>query len=153
MYPDQIPALLTTLESEAADIAIAKFTAAAPVSALAAQREWIDACYSADTVAEIVARLQADDSPEANKAAADVLGKSPVALQVTLRSLRSAKGTGSLEAVLNEEYRVSIASLASHDLVEGIRAQVVDKDRAPRWTAASVRDISRAEVLAAFGES
>lgn len=149
---EQIPALLTTLETEAADIAIAKFAAEAPESALLAQRDWIDACYSSDSVAEIVSRLQAHESPEANKAATDVLGKSPVALQVTLRSLRSAKGTGSLEAVLNEEYRVSIASLASHDLVEGIRAQVVDKDRNPQWSAATLSDVTTAQVDGYFAE-
>ncbi|MFI6312732.1 enoyl-CoA hydratase/isomerase family protein [Nocardia fusca] len=149
---DQIPALLTTLETEAADIAVAKFAAEAPESALVAQRDWIDACYSADTVAEILARLQAHESPEANKAATDILGKSPVALQVTLRSLRSAKGAGSLEAVLNEEYRVSIASLASHDLVEGIRAQVVDKDRDPQWSPATLSDVTTAQVDGYFAE-
>ncbi|MGW0181909.1 enoyl-CoA hydratase/isomerase family protein [Nocardia sp. NPDC003345] len=149
---DQIPALLTTLQSEAADIAIAKYAAEAPESALLTQRAWIDACYAADTVEEIVTRLQAHSAPEAAAAATDVLGKSPVALQVTLRSLRSARGAGSLEAVLNEEYRVSIASLASHDLVEGIRAQVVDKDRNPQWNPAALTEVSAAQVDAYFAE-
>lgn len=149
---EQIPALLTTLQSEEAEVAIAKYATQAPESALLAQREWIDACYSADTVAEIVARLQGHGAPEAAAAATEVLAKSPVALQVTLRSLRSARAADSLEAVLNEEYRVSIASLASHDLVEGIRAQVVDKDRNPRWSPASLAAVTAAQVDAYFAE-
>ncbi|MGH8881496.1 MAG: enoyl-CoA hydratase/isomerase family protein, partial [Stackebrandtia sp.] len=112
---EQIPALLTTLQTESAEVAIAKFAGAAPESSLLAQREWIDACYRADTVAEIVTHLQEHADPAANAAATEILAKSPVALQVTLRSLRSARGADSLEAVLNEEYRVSIASLASYD--------------------------------------
>lgn len=147
---EQIPALLTTLQTESADIAIAKFATEAPESALLGQREWIDSCYGAETVAEIVARLQEHADPEANAAATAVLGKSPVALQVTLRSLRSARTADSLEAVLNEEYRVSIASLASHDLVEGIRAQVVDKDRNPQWSPATLTEVSGEQVDAYF---
>ncbi len=147
---EQIPALLDALRTAEPDVAIAKFAQAAPASELAAQRDWIDACYSADTVEEIVARLQAHESPAANRAAVDVLSKSPVALKVTLRSLRDGRVFGSLEEVLNEEYRVSVASLSSHDLVEGIRAQVVDKDRNPRWQPATLSEVSTAQVDAYF---
>lgn len=149
---DNIAALLETLRTEPADIAIAKFATDAPESALVARQSWIDACYSADTVEEIVARLRADGSPDAARAAEDILGKSPVALKVTLRSLRDARGLSTLEAVLNEEYRVSIAALGSHDLVEGIRAQVIDKDRNPQWNPATLADVTAAQVDAYFAD-
>lgn len=149
---ENIPALLDTLRAEPADIAIAKFATAAPESGLAAGRDWIDACYGASTVEEIVSRLETADAPEARAAAAEILAKSPVALKVTLRSLRAARELTSLEAVLNEEYRVSIASLGSHDLVEGIRAQVIDKDRNPQWNPATLADVSDAQVAAYFVE-
>lgn len=149
---EQIPALLTTLQTESAEVAIAKYATEAPDSVLVGQRDWIDHCYSAETVAEIVARLQEHADPEANAAATAILGKSPVALQVTLRSLRSARRAPSLEAVLNEEYRVSIASLASHDLVEGIRAQVVDKDRNPQWSPATLTEVGPDQADAYFAE-
>lgn len=149
---ENIPALLETLRTETADIAIAKFATDAPESELVAQQEWIDDCYRAETVEQIVARLQATEVPEAAKAAQDILAKSPVALKVTLRSLRAARELASLEAVLNEEYRVSIASLSSHDLVEGIRAQVIDKDRNPRWNPATLAEVTAAEVDAYFAE-
>ncbi|MFI9506633.1 enoyl-CoA hydratase/isomerase family protein [Nocardia sp. NPDC052566] len=149
---EHLPALLETLRTETADIAIAKFATQAPESGLLAEQGWIDACYAADTVEEIVARLHADGGQEAAKAAADILAKSPVALKVTLRSLRSARTAESLEAVLNEEYRVSIASLSSHDLVEGIRAQVIDKDRNPQWSPATLADVTTAQVDAYFAE-
>lgn len=149
---EHIPALLDTLRTETAEIAIAKFATDAPASELLAQRNWIDACYSADTVEEIVDRLRTHGSPEAAAAATELLAKSPVALKVTLRSLRAARAAKSLEAVLNEEYRVSIAALASHDLVEGIRAQVIDKDRNPQWSPATLADVTAAQVDAYFVE-
>ncbi|MGW4714601.1 enoyl-CoA hydratase/isomerase family protein [Nocardia sp. NPDC004260] len=149
---EHLPALLETLRTESADIAIAKFATDAPESALAAGQDWIDACYGADSVEEIVARLQAHDAPDARAAATEMLAKSPVALKVTVRSLRAARTAPSLEAVLNEEYRVSIASLSSHDLVEGIRAQVIDKDRDPRWSPATLDAVTDAQVDAYFAE-
>ncbi|MEU1548473.1 enoyl-CoA hydratase/isomerase family protein [Nocardia sp. NPDC005745] len=149
---EHLPALLETLRTESADIAIAKFATDAPDSALAAAQDWIDDCYGADTVEEIVARLQAHEAPDARAAADEILAKSPVALKVTLRSLRAARTAPSLEAVLNEEYRVSIASLSSHDLVEGIRAQVIDKDRNPRWSPATLEAVTDAQVDAYFAE-
>ncbi|NKY29409.1 enoyl-CoA hydratase/isomerase family protein [Nocardia gamkensis] len=149
---EHLPALLETLRTESADIAIAKFATDAPESALAAAQDWIDDCYGADSVEEIVARLQAHEAPDAQAAATEILAKSPVALKVTLRSLRAARSAPSLEAVLNEEYRVSIASLSSHDLVEGIRAQVIDKDRNPRWSPATLEAVTDAQVDAYFAE-
>ncbi|MEU7768360.1 enoyl-CoA hydratase/isomerase family protein [Nocardia sp. NPDC049190] len=149
---EHLPALLETLRTESAEIAIAKFATDAPESALGAAQDWIDACYGADTVEEIVARLQGHEAPEARAAAAEILAKSPVALKVTLRSLRSARSAPSLEAVLNEEYRVSLAALSSHDLVEGIRAQVIDKDRRPSWSPPTLAEVSDAQVNAYFTE-
>ncbi|MEZ7239971.1 enoyl-CoA hydratase/isomerase family protein [Rhodococcus sp. GXMU-t2271] len=137
---------VAALESGTVDEALAEFARPAPEAPLLAQRAWIDAAYSAPTVEEIVARLQAAEEPEAHAAAEQILGKSPVALKVTLRSVRHARELGNLEEVLNEEYRVSLASLRSHDLVEGIRAQVVDKDRNPAWSPATLADVTDADV-------
>ncbi|EME66393.1 3-hydroxyisobutyryl-CoA hydrolase [Rhodococcus ruber BKS 20-38] len=141
---------VAALESGTVDEALAEFAQPAPEAPLLAQRAWIDAAYSAPTVEEIVARLQAAEEPEAHAAAEQILGKSPVALKVTLRSVRHARELGNLEEVLNEEYRVSLASLRSHDLVEGIRAQVVDKDRNPAWSPTTLADVTDADVDAYF---
>ena len=126
------------LRAAGVQAALDKFAQPAPDSDLLAQQDWIDECYSADTAEEIVARLQAHSAPEAVAAAEQILGKSPVSVKVALRSLRRARDANSIEEVLNDEYRVSVACLQSHDLVEGIRAQVVDKDRNPQWSPATL---------------
>jgi enoyl-CoA hydratase/carnithine racemase len=99
----------------------------APPGQLATQREWIDAFYTADSVEEILLRLQARDEPEARSAAQAMLTKSPTALKVTLRALRQARRLGTLEQVLDQEYRTSSTCLRSPYLIEGIRAMIVDK--------------------------
>ncbi|MGW6944641.1 enoyl-CoA hydratase/isomerase family protein [Streptomyces xanthophaeus] len=117
---------------------------------LAARRPWIDACYAADTVEEIVARLLDHGDPAAKEAAGTVLAKSPTALKITLAALRRAAGPGTLEAVLAQEFRVSCHALSLPDLVEGIRAQVVDKDRTPHWSPPSLEAVTQAEVRRFF---
>ena len=147
---DALDKFVAALETGSVDDALAEYFRPAPESTLLAQRDWIDATYSADTVEEIVERLRSSDVDEARSTAEQILAKSPVALKVTLRSLRHARTLGSLEEVLNEEFRVSSASLNSHDLVEGIRAQVVDKDRNPQWSPPTLVDVTAADIDAYF---
>jgi enoyl-CoA hydratase len=71
-------------------------------------------------------------------------------LSVTLEAVRRAAKLDTLEDVLAQDYRVSSASLRSHDLVEGIRAQLVDKDRNPKWSPASLEEVTEADVEAYF---
>ena len=141
-----LAAFTRTLAADGAAAAVAAHAQPPPPSQLAAQRNWIDACYTGDTVADIVAALR-DRDEEAARAAADLIGtRSPVAVSVALASIRRAAALQTLEEALVQEYRVSCASSRSHDLVEGIRAQIVDKDRNPRWHPASLSAVSEEDV-------
>ena len=140
--------LEVALEAEPVDAAVARFVEDAPSSVLAAQQEWIDACYSSDDAEEILRRLGTAGG-EAADAADTIAGKSPTAVKVALASLRRATGL-SLEEALEQEYRVGLRFLAGPDFREGIRAQVVDKDRDPRWQPASLAEVSRDDVESYF---
>lgn len=52
--------------------------------------------------------------------------------------------------MLEQEYRVSCNALTSPDLVEGVRAQVIDKDRRPRWSPATLEEVTEADVARFF---
>ncbi|GGT13512.1 enoyl-CoA hydratase/isomerase family protein [Streptomyces purpureus] len=145
-----LPRLAEDLAREPVAEVLPRYARPAPEGELAAQREWIDACYAAGTVEEIVERLENHGGPAAKEAAAAVLAKSPTALKVTFEALRRARRLGSLERVLEQEYRVSCAALTSADLVEGIRAQVIDKDRRPRWSPPTLADVTDADVARYF---
>ncbi|MGW4164176.1 enoyl-CoA hydratase/isomerase family protein [Streptomyces sp. NPDC004788] len=141
-----LPALADALTREPAAEAVARFARPAPSGELAERRAWIDACYAEadgiDTVEAVVGRLTDSGVPEAKETATVLLTRSPTALKATLKALRRARAQGTLEAVLNTEFRLSCAALASPDLVEGIRAQVVDKDRDPHWSPATLAEVT-----------
>ena len=140
-----LESFVAAVVADGVDAALGKFAEQAPASPLVAQRDWIDACYSGETIIEIVAALREHEGPA--KDAADLIGtRSPVALAATLAAVRRAAKLPSLEDVLVQEYRVSCASLRSHDFVEGIRAQLVDKDRNPQWSPSSIDAVTEADV-------
>jgi enoyl-CoA hydratase len=113
---------------------LGKFSEKPLTAPMSAAREWIDAAYSASTVEEIVRRLRARPEEEARDAAETVETKSPTSLKVTLRSLRSAREFTSLEQALEQEFRVAMGCITWGDFAEGVRAVLVDKDRAPKWS-------------------
>jgi enoyl-CoA hydratase len=107
-------------------------TAPAP-GKIGASRRWIDACFGADEVEEILARLAAAKDEAAHAALATMRKMSPTSLKVTLRNIRDAASFKRLEESFKQDYRIALACIAGHDFIEGIRAQIVDKDRNPRW--------------------
>jgi enoyl-CoA hydratase len=132
------------------DAALAAHATEPPPSQLLAQRDWIDDCYSGETVADIVAALRGHDVHAANDAADLIASRSPISVSVALEAVRRAAKLDTLEDVLRQEYRTSCGSLRSHDLVEGIRAQVIDKDRNPKWSPASLAAVTTADVEGYF---
>lgn len=147
-----LPALASALETETAEAAVGRFTETPPASVLAGQRDWIDSCYASDEAEDILRRLRTfagEAAGEAAEAADTIEAKSPTSVKVALASLRRARGL-SLEEVLAEEYRVGLRFLAGADFREGIRAQVVDKDRNPQWKPAALHEVSAADVARFF---
>ena len=119
-------------------------------SALLAHAEWIDACYAAGSVEEVLDRLHRSPSDAAHRAAAEIATKSPTSTKVTFRALREARSLPSLEACLDAEFRLACTFLETADLLEGIRAVLIDKDRQPHWQPPTLRAITDDTVKAFF---
>ncbi|MEU7315038.1 enoyl-CoA hydratase/isomerase family protein [Streptomyces sp. NPDC007083] len=147
---DRLADFAASLARTPAADAVARYATTPPESELAGHRPWIDACYRSDSVPEILVRLRDHGGTAAKEAAAAVESKSPTSLKVTLAALRRARGLASLEAALEQEYRTSVAALSSPDFAEGVRAQIIDKDRNPRWSPAALDDVSEEEVARHF---
>lgn len=145
---ENIASLLNALATTEAGEAVMLLAEEPGESPLRAARSWIDSAFAADSVTDVITRLRVSGIAEAGQAAESMIAKSPTALAVTRESLRRAAQLSSLEEALDQEYRVSLRMLKAHDFTEGVRAQVIDKDRNPRWEPAG--DVDAADVTAFF---
>jgi enoyl-CoA hydratase len=146
----QLDAFTQTIVDDGIERALAAHAVEPPASDLVAQRHWIDECFAGETVEDIVAALRGHDTGPAQDAANLIATRSPIAVSVALEAVRRAAKAESLEDVLVQDYRVSSASARSHDLVEGIRAQIIDKDRNPKWSPANLAAVTAADIDAYF---
>lgn len=115
-------------------------------------RPAIRRCFGKDSVEAIVAALEAEGA-ETQAWAAGVLQDlqrcSPTSLKVTHRHLRTLRGE-ELYATLKQDYRLATRFMQGHDFYEGVRAGLIDRDRAPRWQPDSLAGVSNAVVEAYF---
>ena len=148
LLSEQVADLEKALEADEAGIAIERLSTAPPRSTLLAARRWIDEAYVGDDVLAIVSRLRQSDVAEARAAADDIEARSPTAVTLTLAALRRAGGLPDLRTALDQDLRVSTALLGVHDMAEGIRAQVIDKDRTPQWNPSTLEAVDTEWVAA-----
>lgn len=113
---------------------------------LAEHRATIDRCFGFDRIEDILSALVADGSDFARATEAALLAKAPASLVLTLRLLRLGRSAPCLEACLEREFQASLALLEDGDFREGIRAAVIDKDRTPRWSPATLDAVDPARI-------
>ncbi|MDE2330141.1 MAG: enoyl-CoA hydratase/isomerase family protein [Bradyrhizobium sp.] len=117
---------------------------------VAAMRSTIDGWFGHDRMEDIVAALQRDGSEPALSTLKTLNEKSPRGMVVTLKLLRLARASSSLEQCLAREYRAALEVFASDDFREGVRAAVIDKDRNPRWSPPRIEDVTPAMLAPYF---
>lgn len=116
----------------------------APLDAYA---EVIQRCFGAPTVAQIVDRLHAERQQRdwCAAVAAELQGRSPLALEVTLRHIREA-GDLDLRQTLVRDYRIACRLIAAPDFRAAVRATLIEKTGKPDWRPARLGDVTQAMV-------
>lgn len=120
---------------------IDRFSEAPPEGRLAAIRDEIDRVFAGETVAEIVAALEEQAGPWAERALADIARAAPLSLLCTLALIRHARERDDLETALENELRFTSRASAKGEFLEGIRAAIIDKDRNPQWRYRTLPDV------------
>jgi enoyl-CoA hydratase len=104
----------------------------------------IDRWFAHDRMEDIFAALHRDGSELAQSTLKTLNEKSPRGMVVTLKLLRLARASSSLQECLVREYRAALEVFASDDFREGVRAAVIDKDRNPKWSPRGIEDVTPA---------
>ncbi|WP_127107425.1 enoyl-CoA hydratase/isomerase family protein [Pararhodobacter zhoushanensis] len=117
-----------------------------PASPMAVEQSRINRLFAPSTVTEIIDSLRTDSSAFAQAALKAIGRNSPLSMASTLALLRPSPR--SLEEALKQEYRWTWRAMEHSDFIEGVRAQIIDKDRTPHWKHADPADVTIAEVAA-----
>ncbi|WIM13637.1 enoyl-CoA hydratase/isomerase family protein [Enhydrobacter sp.] len=128
------------------DKVIARFAEDPGVPALPAMMQDIDRCFSAESLAEIVAKLRKRSGEWADKQLAALLKLSPISMAITLEQLKRCANR-SFEDSMTIEYRMSQRCMQKgHDFFEGVRALLIDKDQKPKWNPSTIEGVTPALV-------
>lgn len=122
---------------------------AVPQSQLSAARELITKIFAEDSVERIADAALGSVDPIAQKVRADLQTRSPLALKVTLEAVRRARKLRSLEEALNTEFRLTTRLYENGEFVEGIRALLIEKDKAPKWQPPTLSGVT-GEIVARY---
>ncbi|KVZ45817.1 enoyl-CoA hydratase/isomerase family protein [Burkholderia ubonensis] len=162
-----LPALLDALRLErfdsgaqavecvAAAAAAHKVVPTPDTSALADARAGIDRHFAQPDLVATLASLDAEQDCAAvdgwvEKAAHAMRSQlSPLSMAVSLEVVERARGA-TMADCLRRDLDLTRSTFARGDVIEGVRALIVDKDQQPAWRFKSIADVDRADVLAMF---
>jgi enoyl-CoA hydratase len=146
--PELIEALCTDVSVDSVLSGFAHVTGPGPVSA---RQATIDRLFRGEHVEDILAALDAAamsdgaDAAFAADAAASVRAKSPSSLKIALAQMRRGPSLDFAEC-MRTEFRIVCRVVHGHDFYEGVRAVIIDKDQAPRWKPAALREVTEEQV-------
>ena len=103
--------------------------------------------FAQDTVADIIDALEQDGDAQTLKI---LHANSPLSMAAGLAMVRAARGDTRMQDALAREYRFTYRATQETDFLEGVRAQIIDKDRKPRWMSDASPDYVAA-LLAPLG--
>ncbi|MET0278906.1 MAG: enoyl-CoA hydratase/isomerase family protein [Pseudorhodoplanes sp.] len=119
------------------------------------RRRTIDKVFSQGSVEAILSALDREagqGSDQSDWAAATAMGirtRSPTSLKLALAQMRFG-AFHSFEACMACEFRIVSRIVYGHDMYEGVRAVIIDKDNHPRWAPAQLAEVSDAVIESYF---
>lgn len=119
---------------------IEKYSENLPEDLLQSHQEHIDKLFEYPTLEQIFQALEVDKSAFSQDTLKTLKKRSPTSLQITFELLKRNKGKILAEAI-EIEFQLSQIFIKKHDFFEGIRAVLIDKDQAPLWFPASLKEI------------
>ncbi|MCR2745557.1 enoyl-CoA hydratase/isomerase family protein [Limnobacter parvus] len=131
-------------DSETLNALLTGFSVESPPALLGQHANEIEAVVQHDSLAEIdtaLLKLLNHSDPWLAKAAHAYAHGSPTSAALSFE-LMNRNTNADLADVLRLEYQASVGCCAHNDFPEGVRALLVDKDKAPKWNPANLAEVS-----------
>ena len=143
--------LVEAAQASEPDTAIAAIIQGESVDPGAAQfcdlADTLETIFLADDVQDILEHLldfSEDGDPGAAALNAAIVRHCPTSLAAIVASHRLARRQRDVKAILATDLALARYLSMRSDFAEGVRAVLVDKDRAPKWAPARIDDVDRA---------
>ncbi len=133
----------------AGDVAALGALPPAPAREVGPLRPAIDRCFGQDDLPAILHALAAEGTVWAAAQTATLRRMSPTSLFITHELLTRGAGLD-LAGCLAMERTLTRSITPGPDFIEGVRAVLVDKDQAPRWSPAAIEDVDPDAIRALF---
>ncbi len=118
-----------------------KYHQTPPLMTSAINRDVVDACFKDDSIEAIFKRLKEHPSDFAQECLNLLLKKSPTSLKVVFELIKRSQKL-SLKGILEQDFILSQNFMDNPDCMEGVRAQVIDKDKNPKWNPTKLSDVT-----------
>ena len=140
--------LIARIEETGNLTVLGEFAGPAEAPALAPHLDAIDVHFSRDSALSCVQSLEADGSEWAQQTARLIRRGCPLSVACAFEIVRRVRETPTIESALREEYRFTYRSMSDGEFVEGVRAQIIDKDRNPQWKTAPLEKVTQEQIAA-----
>ncbi len=149
--PNGFSDLIAALEHGASGVSevVEALTGPPPADPTASRYGLTETAFAADSVEGVLAALDSEGSDWAQDQAKAIRQGSPTSLKMTFAALRRGADMPFANA-MRKEMRMAAHCLEGHDFYEGVRAQIIDKDRQPKWSPATLDAVSEEAVAAHF---
>ena len=141
-----LPALSEALARDGV-AALGALAAQPPSFTLAQHRALIDHAFDAPSINEVAGRLRQSADPFAAETLAALLAASPSSLAWSFAAIQ-AGADRTLPQCLAAETGLTRTVTRHPDFAEGVRAMVIDKDRAPKWSPRTLDEVDPAAIEA-----
>jgi enoyl-CoA hydratase len=138
--PDMIARIATTPQRVQGPIGT--FATKPPEAKIEQNLPQISKLFASDTLEEILAALEADESDWARSELASLRSKSPLSCKVSLRLMTEGANRASFADEMRAEYALAGRVVRTHDFREGVRALLIDKTGNPQWEPATPEEVT-----------
>ena len=119
-----------------------------PTARLAGWQSEIDQCFASGTLGDIYRAMPATPGPAIAHVRKLMDRNAPLAMAVAADIIQAARRDPVITHALEREFRYTYRCVAQGDFIEGIRAAIIDRDRAPKWQHAHWEAVTENDVAA-----